>query len=78
MQAETNGMDFGEALAAMRAGRSVRRKGWKSRGMYVLLRDGESTTNTLPSFVMHTARQQWQPGWLAATNDLLAADWETI
>lgn len=31
-----------------------------------------------PYVVMWTARQEWQPGWLASQADLLAGDWELV
>ena len=31
-----------------------------------------------PYFVMWTATEQWQPGWLASQADLLAFDWEVV
>ena len=31
-----------------------------------------------PYFVMWTAAQQWQPGWLASQADMLAEDWVIV
>ena len=32
-----SGMDFGDAIRAMKAGRAVRRAGWNGKGMFVVL-----------------------------------------
>jgi hypothetical protein len=38
---------------------------------------GEDTPlDCQPYIAMWTATGQWQPGWLASQNDLLATDWE--
>ncbi len=29
-------------------------------------------------FVMWTADQKWQPGWLASQTDMLATDWQVV
>jgi hypothetical protein len=31
-----------------------------------------------PYFVMWTAQQKWQPGWLASQTDMLAEDWMIV
>ena len=31
-----------------------------------------------PYFAMYTATKQWQPGWLASQNDMLANDWMIV
>lgn len=31
-----------------------------------------------PYFVMWTAEQKWQPGWLASQTDMLAEDWQVV
>lgn len=37
---------------------------------------GEDTPlDSQPYFAMWTASGQWQPGWLASQNDMLAEDW---
>lgn len=38
---------------------------------------GEDTPlNSQPYIAMWTARQEWQPGWLASQADMLSMDWE--
>jgi hypothetical protein len=33
---------------------------------------------SLPYFAMFTAKQEWQPGWLASQSDILANDWMIV
>lgn len=40
---------------------------------------GEDTPlDSQPYFAMKTATGQWQPGWLASQNDMLANDWQIV
>ena len=69
-------MNFGEAIAALKAGKTVARSGWNGKGMHLYLerfepRDGKFE----PAIVMLTADQKLQPGWLASQADMLADDW---
>ena len=69
------GMDFGQALTAMRAGICVRRAGWNGKGMWVALqRPDEGSKMTLPYIYMYTTDGNLVP-WLASQTDMLADDW---
>ena len=72
--------DLGWALDMLRAGGTVRRRGWNGKGMYLWLHTGiifdNEGTASKPFIVMHNARGEEQPGWLASQEDLLATDWE--
>lgn len=79
-------MNIGEAVAAAKEGKRVRRAGWNGKGMYVyyagvveswaLPDTMKSATRVEPHMVMHTAQGTEQPGWLCSQADLLANDWE--
>ena len=71
------GLNFGQALELVKAGKRVRRAGWNGKDMHVYLaepyRDG-----LMPCLVMHTAQGMEQPGWLASQADMLATDWRLV
>jgi len=82
-------MNFGEAIAAMKASKLVQRAGWNGKGMHVYLEDGytmtirggifKGTTRTYePVIVMFTAQGKHQQGWLASQADMLADDWQIV
>lgn len=84
-------MDFGEALAALKAGKRVTRPGWNGKGMWLALIPGDGwhlRGNSLfqcmadgdhfkPWIGMHTADAGFVP-WLASQTDVLAEDWEVF
>ena len=73
--------DFGEALLAMRRGKTAARLGWNGRGMWVeLQRPDEHSKMTLPYLYLNYPTDALNtPGarvpWLASQTDLLAEDW---
>lgn len=75
-------MNFGQALEAMKANKSVGRTGWNGKGMHIYLEDyppGAILGRTYaPCIVMFTAQGTHQPGWLASQPDMLAEDWEIV
>lgn len=82
-------MNFGQAIEAMKNGKLVQREGWNGKGMHVYLEDGRhlplshgiekgTTRHYDPVFVMFTAQQTHQPGWLASQADMLAEDWQEV
>jgi len=38
----------------------------------------DTPLNSRPYIAMWNAKQQWQPGWLASQEDILAEDWVTV
>ena len=84
-------MNFGEALAAIKAGKRVARAGWNGKGMFLFLVPGSTfTVNREPLLSimgegtqvqyhahidMKTAQGYVVP-WLASQSDLLSEDWE--
>lgn len=85
-----NGMSFGAAVALMKKGKKVARKGWNGKGMWLLLghditftasvesTDDEKSFDILKSIVMRTAQDNFVVGWLASQTDMLAEDWEIV
>jgi hypothetical protein len=72
------GMNFGEALALLKRGRSVAREGWNGRGMSVTLQRPDSASKmTLPYLYMRTVQGALVP-WLASQTDMLAEDWREV
>lgn len=86
-------MNFGEALAAIKAGKRVARAGWNGKGMFLFLVPGSTfTVNREPLLSimgegtqvqyhahidMKTAQGYVVP-WLASQADLLSEDWEIV
>ena len=86
-------MNFGEALAAIKAGKRVARAGWNGKGMFLFLVPGSTfTVNREPQLSimgegtqvqyhahidMKTAQGYVVP-WLASQSDLLSEDWEIV
>jgi hypothetical protein len=80
-------MNFGDAIAALKQGKMVRRTGWNGKGMHLYLEEGFSMSirdgmysgavrSYEPAICMFTAQQKHQPGWLASQADMLAEDWQ--
>lgn len=70
-------MNFGDAIAELKAGYRVTRTGWNGKNMWLKLQtpDGNSKM-TLLCIYMSTARGDLVP-WLASQTDVLADDWES-
>ena len=77
-------MDFGKALAALKAGDRVAREGWNGRGMWLeLQRPDAHSKMTLPYvYLNYPANAVNTPGarvpWLASQTDMLAEDWHGV
>jgi len=71
-------MDFGQALAFLKAGDRVARTGWNGKGMWLEYADdarfGPNEALMLPFIVMRTVHGFFVP-WLASQTDILAEDW---
>ena len=71
-------MNFGEALAALKAGDKVARRGWNGKGMWLNLQRPDAFSKmTLPYIFMKTVDDQRVP-WLASQTDMLAEDWGVV
>ncbi len=86
-------MNFGDAIAALKAGKRVAREGWNGKGMFIFLVNGSTfTVNREPLLSilgegtqvqyhahidMKTAQGYIVP-WLASQADMLSEDWELV
>ena len=84
---ESDDMDFGKALEALKNGESVRRKGWNGKGIFIRLQvPDDHSKMTLPYIYIETSNLEtdnvYAPKgrvpWLASQTDLLAEDWEIV
>lgn len=68
-------MDFSMALEELKAGNTVARDGWNSKGQFLRIQypDTESLM-TLPYIYIVTVQGNLVP-WLASQIDILAEDW---
>lgn len=87
------GMNFGQALEALKAGKKVSRAGWNGKGMFLFLVPGSTfkvsrtplfgiyqegtEINYCPHIDMKTADNKVVP-WLASQTDVLADDWGVV
>lgn len=70
-------MDFGSALAVLKAGGRVKRGMWKNVRWIALQRPDERGKMTLPYIYTETADGGLVP-WLASQTDILADDWSEV
>lgn len=71
-------MNFGDAIAALKAGKRVARAGWNGKRMHLELQRPDARSKmTLPYIFMFTAQGDLVP-WLASQTDMLSEDWETV
>ena len=79
-------MDFGDALAALKAGSRVAREGWNGKGMWIglhteigmFVREACGTELTYRDYItMKTVDNHLVP-WVASQTDLLAEDWVLV
>jgi len=78
-------MNFGQALAHLKAGGKVSRTGWNGVGMWLELQvPDEHSKMTLPyiSLSYPEGAKAYPQGarvpWLASQTDMLAEDWEVV
>jgi hypothetical protein len=68
-------MNFGRALAALKMGFSVSRKGWNGKNMWLGLQEpDEQSKMTQPYIYLKTNTGDVVP-WLASQTDMLSEDW---
>ena len=91
--APTSGVGFGAALAYLKAGHKVARRGWNGKEMFLFLVKGSTFKVNRPPLLgiypegteinyqahidMKTAQGTIVP-WLASQTDVLAEDWEFV
>ena len=85
---ECNAMTFGFAIEAMKKGKTVARKGWNGKGMYLFKSPKVGCQmhkqytgkdiNDLQEFIVMKAADDTLVPWLASQTDVLAEDWMII
>ena len=71
-------MEIGAAIAEMRKGNRVTRKGWNGARQFLKLEVPDKYSKmTLPYIYIVTVQGHYVP-WLASQTDLLADDWEML
>ena len=85
----TDGMPFGLALELVKAGKTIRRKGWNGAGQFVYMVTGDKLASALgygfgeylneptfsPMLVLRNTQNRLN-SWVPSTGDLFANDWE--
>lgn len=77
-------MNFGDAIAALKAGKKVARTGWNGKGLWLELQCPDAHSKmTLPYiYINYPSDAIHTPGarvpWLASQTDVLADDWEVV
>lgn len=80
-RSEENNMDFSLALALLRQGHLIQRKGWNGKGVTLHLQEPDAKSKmTLPYiYLQYPAGSNYPTGarvpWLASQTDLLSNDW---
>lgn len=75
----TDGMSFGLAIEALKAGKRVARAGWNGKGMwieYIPAKDF-SFSEMNPHFAIKNANNSFST-WVPSINDCLADDWVIV
>ena len=71
-------MTFGQAIEALKAGKTVQRAGWNGKGMWLGLQvPDEHSKMGLPYIYMSTVDGKLVP-WLASQTDMLSEDWSEV
>lgn len=82
---QTENLNFGQAIEALKAGNRVCRSGWNGKGMWLSLQvPDEKSKMTLPYiYIEYPAGSQAYPKgcrvpWLASQTDMLCEDWRLL
>lgn len=80
-------MNYGQALELLKIGKTLARKGWNGKGIYIgLIKPGKGDQMTHDFiYIDTTGLQTTNPDaplsrvpWLASQTDMLAEDWEVV
>lgn len=76
-------LTFGQAIEALKEGKSICRTGWNGKGMFLrivqdakMIHKGEE--KTLDNFIAMKTVQDTLVPWLASQTDVLAEDWMVL
>lgn len=80
-------MTFGDAIAALKQGEQLQRRGWNGKGIFIELQTpDENSKMTSPYIYINTTGLQTDNEeapkslvpWLASQTDMLAEDWQVL
>jgi len=75
---KSEGMTFGQALAALKVGARIARKGWNGKGMWLALQTCDENSKMGHNYIyMSDATGKLFP-WNPNNLDMLAEDWELV
>lgn len=73
-----NDMDFGAALAWIKEGKRLSRRGWNGPAQFLEIQEPDQLSKmTLPYIYIRTVQGDLVP-WLASQTDLLSNDWYIV
>jgi hypothetical protein len=76
------GLDFGDALRALKAHHRVARAGWNGKDQYVTLIPAGNAMfqgyDMQDCFGLKNAQNKMQPGWVPSIGDCMATDWRIV
>jgi hypothetical protein len=84
---KTSGLNFGDAIEALKLGNKVARDGWNGKGIFIELQAPTETSKmTSPYIFIDTTGLQTTNDlapkslvpWLASQTDMLANDWRIV
>jgi len=84
IETPNTGLNFGQAIEALKAGYKVARTGWNGKGLWLELQVPDAHSKmTLPYIYLNYPEDaQNTPGarvpWLASQTDCLAEDWQVM
>jgi hypothetical protein len=71
-------MNFGAALAALKANHKVGRTGWNGKDMWIALQIPDSGSKMTRPYLYLRAVDGALVPWVASQTDVLAEDWELV
>ena len=83
MSESSNGLNFGQALEALKSGRKACRKGWNGKGMWIEHWKPMHQVDLPYLMLMYPVNSSAYPNgarvpWLPSQTDVLANDWELL
>lgn len=73
-----NAMLFGHAIEALKAGKTVARKGWNGPGQWIALQTPDDQTKMKKPFFYICPTDKNLVPWVASISDMLAEDWYVV
>jgi hypothetical protein len=71
-------MNFGDAIAVLKGGGKVARRGWNGPGQWLALQVPDEHSKMKRPYIYISPVGGGLVPWLASQSDMLAEDWETV